>query len=203
MMEKREHYLVICEGASEFAYTQVLNRFLNENNQSLILSAHNAESGNLKVIRNHCRAMKCKMKAAIVMLDYDIYERNDNNNLSLYEQHKDRLPKFCFQHFNFEDFLLMHYPPAILDKWRSRMKESGHYASPLHENEYLAVFNRFVCEHENELQFSSTYQKGDMPFMLTSEKLRNLFVNNRNSELPRSDFATFLQSHIVLPAFPS
>lgn len=197
-MEKREHYLVICEGASEVAYTQELNRFLNENNQSLILSPCNAESGNLKVIKRHCRALKRKLTAAIVMLDFDIYKRNDNSNFSLYEQNRNRLPRFCFQHFNFEDFLLMHYPPSILEKWRSRMKESGHYTNPLHENEYLAVFNRFVCEHENELQFSCAYKKGDMPFVLTSEKLENLFANNRNSELPRSDFATFLQNHIRL-----
>lgn len=198
MMEKREHYLVICEGASEVAYTQELNRFLNENNQSLILSPSNAESGNLKVIKRHCRALKCKITAAIVMLDSDIYKRNDNNNFTLYEQNKNRLPRFCFQHFNFEDFLLMHYPPSILKKWRSRMKESGHYTNPLHENEYIEVFTQFVCEHKNKLQFLSIYQKGDMPFVLTSEKLRNLFTNNRNSELPRSDFATFLQNHIRL-----
>lgn len=197
-MEKREHYLVICEGASEFAYTQELNRFLNENSQPLTLSPHNAESGSLKVIRKYCRARKRGVKAAIVMLDYDIYKRNDNNNLNLYQQHKDRLPKFCFQYFNFEDFLLMHHSPAVLEKWRNRMKDSGHYTNPLHENEYLAVFRRFVYEHESELQFSCAYQKGDMPFVLTSGRLRNLFANNRHSELPRSDFATFLQTHIQL-----
>ncbi len=202
-MGKREYYLVICEGASEVAYTQELNRFLNENNQSFTLHAHNAESGNVKAIRRCCRALKCRGRATIVMLDYDIYKRNDDNNLTLYEQNKDRLPRFCFQHFNFEDFLLMHYPSTVLEKWRGRMKESGHYANPLHGDDYLAVFSRFVREHESELQFSCTYQKGDMPFVLTGEKLRNLFANNLHSELPRSDFATFLQNHMDLTTIPS
>jgi len=198
-MRLRRHYLVICEGASEFAYVQELGRFLSENDIPLALSAHNVESGNFKTIRRYCRKfIKGKKNDALVMLDYDIYFRNENGNKDLYRDNKDKLPLFCFQHFNFEDFLLMHYPADLLAHWRAHMEPSKHFSTPLSGEIYLKEFRQFVAANEEELEFVVPYHKGDMPFVLTKEKLRNLFANNTPDALPKSGFATFLQKQIPL-----
>lgn len=45
------------------------------------------------------------------------------------------------------------------------------------------------------LQFEE-YEKGTLPFVLTREKLETLWQNNNPEGLPRSDFATFLESEL-------
>ncbi len=54
-MEAKRHYLIICEGASECAYVQELNRFLNENGISLVFSVVDAGGGGFDQIRQCCR----------------------------------------------------------------------------------------------------------------------------------------------------
>ena len=44
-MESKKTYLIICEGASEYAYIQELNRYLNARRSRLVFVARNAGGG--------------------------------------------------------------------------------------------------------------------------------------------------------------
>lgn len=196
-MEAKRHYLAICEGSSEFAYVQELNRFLNENGLDLVFSAVDAGGGGFDNIRSLCRKRRIRPESrAFVLADRDLYFDETTLNGRRYAQGKDKLPKFFFQYFNFEDFLLMHYPHEIVEAWKAAVALKGHFVVPLKSVEYENVFADFVRSHESELQFGGDYRKGDLPFALSEEKMRNLLANNSNQSLPRSDFAAFLQQEI-------
>lgn len=200
MAELKRHYLVICEGDSEVAYIQMPNRYLLESGQSIVFSAKNASGGNLKQIRRTLRGVKWKRETPCVMVDRDVYERNERKVAELYEKEKNNLPAFLFQYFNFEDFLVMHCSSEIVVRWRSCMDAKGHFgvcARPLTEEDYMPEFLAFVKDNARLMGFDPNYQKGDMPFELTDWRLKNLFKNNLDSKLPRSDFATFLKGLVT------
>lgn len=193
-METKCHYLVICEGSSEVAYVQELNRFLNEEGFRLVFSVVDACGGGFNRIRQICRQNRLKRQThAFVLVDRDLYCDGECVNARRYAQWKDSLPPFYFQYFNFEDFLLMHYPKSIVEAWKEKVAASHHFERPLPETEYMPFFVSFIKEHKAELQIEE-YKKGSLPFVLTRQKLEMLWQNNGTGELPRSDFATFLES---------
>ena len=197
-METNQYYLIICEGASEVAYVQELNRFLSENGCALTLGVKDAQGGSFKKIRLLCRSLHIRMGNVFVMVDRDIYFDEASANRKQYEKEMDKLPKFLFQYYNFEDFLLMHCSPEIVLKWRDRVKDKGHFVTPLSAREYEPIFSEFIHEYTDELKFMQEWQKGDMPFEITKERLMNLFANQGEAGLPRSEFAEFLMRRISL-----
>lgn len=187
-------YLIVCEGRSEAAYVQEVNRFLRETEKGVFLTPCNAGSGNFKVIRKVCRSRKIPPGgSAYVMVDRDIYERNDGRNGDLYARGFRKLPTFLFQYFNFEDFLIMHFPRECCEAWRRRMEPFRHFSVPLREEKYRGVFRDFCGAHLPGLR---EYEKGDIPFSLTEWHFRNLFANNHAGRLPKSDFAEFMETRL-------
>lgn len=200
-MEAKSLYLVICEGSSEYAYIQELNRFLNERGHALVFNAVNAHGGGIDGIRRLCRDRRIRANGrALVMADGDIYADATGLNGRRYLKWRDRLPRFLFQYQNFEDFLLMHYPQTVLDAWRREVEPKRHFVTPLVAREYEDVFRGFIRAHEDELRFGDDYQKGDMPFSLDEGKLANLFANDSETGFPRSDFARFLRGEALSEA---
>ena len=192
-MEVKKPYLLICEGDSEFAYIQELNRFLNEQGLPIVLVAHNAGGGGFKNLRQVCRKLRtCKNGRTFVMADKDIYHRDDNGNGTLYEKEKSHMPPFLFQCWNFEDFLLMHFPAEILSLWQDMAKRNGHQANPLHGDEYLPAFTAFCDSNSTALGFLFPYEKGDIPFVMTQAHIQHLFDNNTSGSFPHSELAELL-----------
>jgi hypothetical protein len=193
-MEAKKPYLLICEGDSEFAYVQELNRFLAKRGVPVVFLPHNAGGGGFGTVRRACRKLKTKRDGrTFVVADRDIYFRNDNGNGTAYERGKHLVPPFLFQTWNFEDFLLMHFPPALLVTWREEALRAGHSSNPLHRRDYMPLFTAFCSQHNDVLKFSAPYEKGDMPFELHPLHLERLVANNGTSVFPFSAFVEFLE----------
>ena len=196
-MELKKPYLIICEGDSEFAYIQELNRFLNEQGLSIVFVAHNAGGGGFKNLRQVCRTLKTRRNGrTFIMADKDIYYRNDNGNGSMYEKERDTVPPFLFQTWNFEDFLLMHFPVAVISAWRDETEHCGHRMQPFHSDDYMSIFSAFCDGNKTALNFIFPYEKGDIPFTLTKQHIDKLFENNTQNSFPHSEFADMLTALI-------
>ena len=192
-MTAKKPYLLICEGDSEFAYIQELNRFLNERGMPIVFLAHNAGGGGFRNLRQVCRAIKTRKNGrTFIMADEDVYRRDDDGNGAAYERERDCLPPFLFQRWNFEDFLLMHYPPAIVSSWREVAERIGHLVNPKRSDEYLPVFKAFCDRNQETLRFLFPYEKGDVPFGMTQAHVDNLLANNATKSFPHSGFAELL-----------
>lgn len=197
-MEAKKPYLLICEGDSEFAYVQELNRLLAKCGVPIVFLPHNAGGGGFGNVRQACRKLKTKRDGrTFVVADKDIYFRNDKGNGTAYERGKHLVPPFLFQTWNFEDFLLMHFSSELLAAWMADATRCGHGARPLPRCDYMPSFSEFCAKNNRVLNFSTPYEKGDMPFDLHAGHLECLFVNNETSAFPHSDFADFLRR--VLP----
>ena len=193
-MEAKKPYLIICEGDSEFAYVQELNRFLNEKGLPIVFMARNAGGGGFKNLRQICRTLKTRKNGrTYIVADKDIYQRDDNGNGTAYGKEKDHMPPFLFQTWNFEDFLLMHFPLNVVSAWREEAERNGHSQNPLHGSEYLPVFHEFCIRNKDILKFMFPYEKGDMPFALTDSHVELLFANNAEGAFPHSEFAILIQ----------
>ena len=192
-MDAKKPYLLICEGDSEFAYVQELNRFLNEQGLPIVFVAHNAGGGGFKNLRQVCRTMKTRKNGrTFVVADKDIYCRDDNGNGAMYDREWKHMPPFLFQYWNFEDFLLMHFPAEILSAWRAEAERSGHLTNPLHSGEFMPVFTAFCASNSTALGFVFSYEKGDIPFALTKAHMECLFTNNEAGGFPHSELAELL-----------
>lgn len=191
-MEAKKTYLIICEGASEYAYVQELNRYLNARGSQIVFVARNAGGGGFKSLRQLCRAMKTRANGrTFILADHDVYFRDDNDNGTQYELEKSVMPSFLFQKWNFEDFLLLHFPDNVVQAWRDVCARNRHLAQPLHAEQFGPMYAAFCKQHANELAYQLPYEKGDMPFSIKDRHMCCL-LQNRNCDFPCSDFIDLL-----------
>lgn len=205
-------YIIIHEGIkSEHAYIQELNRFIrNElsgdcSSQIYFASRPTGRdkktkngktdytgrgSGKFSDIQTRYKIEKSHNRNPhiIIWADYDIYKRNDNGNQTLYERALENrmIPEIHFNYFNYEDFLALHFKKdAEYSQWEAAANGANHFTSPLHACNYLPLY---------ETVFPG-YQKNEMPFSLTKERLECLFTNNSDTTIRiKSKFADFLKS---------
>lgn len=181
---------VICEGASEVAYLNELNRLFRESDKGLILRPHKAVNGSyVEIRRKYQEVWKNDRKGTVqVLVDRDVYERSPNERL-LYSNHdKDHLPDFLFNYMNMEDFLVLHLSHGLVVKWNSICREKGHFQAPLCSDSYIPILN------SSRVLAGGDYRKGSIPFEVSFESLSRLFENNRNPDFGfHSDFAEFLE----------
>lgn len=205
-------YIIIHEGIkSEHAYIQELNRFVRDelgDEMPLQINFVSTPTGPEKrkedgTIDYACRGSgkfsdiqkRYKIEKShnrnphiIIWADNDIYKRNDNGNQTLYERALENgmIPKIHFNYFNYEDFLALHFKKdAEYSQWEAAANGANHFTSPLHACNYLPLY---------ETVFPG-YQKNEMPFSLTKERLECLFTNNSDTTIRiKSKFADFLKS---------
>ena len=175
--------VVVCEGASEKAYLQELNRYFDEEAIPLSFIPKSADGGDYaKVARKYREVRKANHKEEIIIwVDWDIYQRNDRKNLDNYHRKPADIPDFLFSYKNFEDFLSMHFDRAEMDKWMSSCIGRNHFDTPSHSSEYLEDFITFI---------GKSYTKGEMPIDITFHALENLKRHQKDeSILIKCDFA--------------
>lgn len=181
-------YIVICEGKSEEAYIQNLNRLLRERDSQIVLIAKSADTGHFaKVVKTLKREQKNNPRQHVmVWLDWDIYQRNENNNRTLYDTKDRTLPDFFFSRQNFEDFLATHLPWAQLNQWLTICQQHHHFDSPLPAEAYGHLFREHLFP---------TYRKGELPFPeLTEDLLQQMLINQQDGLMPlHCDFADFVR----------
>jgi hypothetical protein len=149
MQKLHSHIVIVCEGFSEVAYIQQLNRLLRELNVSINLCPKKVGTGEYKSVmaRYKIESKNNLRTKVLVWVDYDIYVRNCI---------QDKVP-FMFNKQNFEDFLFLHLDDDKLNVWLSICQAHNHFSEPMYSEEYMPLVR----------QHFSNYQKGDLPFDVT------------------------------------
>ncbi|MCA6072240.1 MAG: RloB family protein [Endomicrobium sp.] len=106
MSNLNSRYIIICEGKSEVAYIQELNKYFREKNISINLVSKPVGGGHYAdVVRKYKEEFKKNNEYGFrIWVDKDIYERNEQKNWDKYNKRPKNIPDFCFNIFNFEDF---------------------------------------------------------------------------------------------------
>ncbi|MEF2913614.1 MAG: hypothetical protein U0O25_04735 [Succinivibrio sp.] len=183
-------YIVLCEGESEFNYITSLNRILcfRNNPYAILFKAVLIGSGKFVTVkREYDKALKNNKKEKdniLIWIDYDIYQRNENDNNTLYKN-KLGIPDFLFSYMNFEDFLILHLSKNVVDEWYKKCKDHFFY-NPKSSKEYLPLFKKYFCD----------YKKGELPIQLNKNTLENMFKNLNEFNNYKNDFASFLSEKI-------
>ena len=193
-MANKEMTIILCEGESEIAYIQELNRYLRENECDFIFIPKLIGSGFFTdVHKKHKEERKKNLRTPIkIFLDDDIYVRNegkreqDNGSLFANSEYKD---EFMFNTHNFEDFLMLHYDDDTLGQWLTKCTETNHRSVPMHSVQYMPLVKGLF----------PNYEKGELLFSpIDQEKLDNLFRHNEDESIfIKSTFATYLKNRLV------
>ncbi|MFI3242467.1 MAG: hypothetical protein R3Y43_07870 [Alphaproteobacteria bacterium] len=181
-------YIIVCEGPSEYAYLQELNRFLDALDASFTFVSKSSGGGHFRQVTQKFKDVKKDNKKASninIWVDADTYKRNDEGDREKYSKKDNKYPDFLFNTFNFEDFLTMHLNEEKVLEWQNICERRNHFTNPMHSSTYEPL----VKEH-----LFPDYEKGDMPFEITKDNLERLFNNNNNPDIKfGSEFANFLE----------
>ncbi len=188
---------ILCEGPSERAYIQQINRLLHEHDIPVIFLATVTQGGNYPhVIREYSKLIHRKPtpKNVWIWLDYDLYLRDDKFCWETYCNRSKTIPSFYFSIQNFEDYLSLHLPRKKRDQWIAIMRKYNHWRWPTHGKVYTPLFRKHVGRYDK-----GTIRTG----FITERSLTNLklAVDERLEILfpPRlKDFENFAQQLIIL-----
>lgn len=181
--------IVVCEGRSESAYIQELNRILVRGPYATPYVAAIPDSGHFLSIKRCFKEQRKKNRKMDVLIwaDKDIYLREPKDRRE-YEQRSPDIPEFYFSVLNFEDFLVLHLEQDKIEFWEGICREHGHFDKPLTGEQHLALFTEHMFP---------AYSKGTLPFALTKERLEALFLNLERPHLPFGcDFLNFVRQEI-------
>lgn len=186
MVQPKKSYTVICEGISEYAYIQQLNRWLNDNDYSCVLLPKPAGSGHFTAVQRKYQSEKRAnpKQDIIIWVDKDTYVRNDAKDRENYEHKSKKMPDFQFSVMNFEDFLVLHLDSYVLENWFQICSRHRHHIKPMTENIYLPL----LCQH-----IFNNYVKGELPFDIDTNSLTKLLRNNKGKHFFRSNFVDLLE----------
>ncbi len=190
MIQQTKPIIIVCEGQSEVAYIQELNRLLTETHIRVVLIPKNVGGGHYSQVGKRYKGEKARNPRSqiLIWVDYDIHARNDNETRTAYENKTQGIPDFYFNHQNFEDFLALHLSKEVIEDWQTRCLQHGHFTQPLHADQYKDLYRSHV---------SKDYLKGEMPFELSIEHIKQLCDNNADSQVSfSSDFASWLQGQL-------
>lgn len=174
MVKRVKTIIVVCEGASENAYIQELNRFLDENKQPFRFIAKPSNGGMFShVIRKYNEIRRDNSRTEVLIwVDWDRYCRNDNGDKDNYDRKAKGIPDFLFSYHNFEDFLVMHFDRSIVDEWVVSCISRDHFKNPSHSKEYEKAFNALIKD---------AYIKGELPIEINSNTLKHLREHQNDS----------------------
>jgi hypothetical protein len=178
---------IICEGKSEYAYIQELNRFFREKEIKVNFFVRKIGTGLFnEVVKIYKQEYRNNKKVKLyIWVDKDIYERNNQDSMNKYKNKKENIPNFHFNTFNFEDFLVLHLEKEKVLEHQRRCEQRNHFKIPLHEKEYLPLINEIFPK----------YTKGSLPSTFISDKsLKLLFSNNEDLNIKfKSDFVDIIE----------
>ena len=189
-LQPQKTVLVVCEGASERAYIQELNRFFREEEIPFNMVAFVCEGGDFtKVVRAYRKVRRLNPNSELLIwVDYDRYARDDRGDMDKYRHKDSDIPDFLFTTMNFEDLLSLHFEKPKLSEWIGVCTQRNHFIEPMTASEYMEPFMEFI---------GTSYHKGDMPFELTIDRLENLRRNLADPSVGFGcDFALIYLSNI-------
>ncbi len=184
-------YIILCEGSSEYAYIQILNRILNDKNISFV--AKGIGTGHFsdveKAYKKQCKENKKLEK--VIWVDKDIYKRNEQSNQMKYLSKKQSIPDFLFTTYNFEDFLAMHLDDNISDNWHQILNKQNHFNMPLKSDKYIPLIKENIYIFNN-------YEKGNIPFKITIDHIKQAYKIHQKSTINfKCDFLEFINDNVI------
>lgn len=186
-------YVILCEGSSEFAYIQILNRILNDNSINKSLVAAVIGTGHFSDVEQVYKKQykKNKKLEKHIWVDEDIYKRNDKYNGTKYSNKDAAIPNFLFNKYNFEDFLVMHLDDDTIDYWEQTLNIKGHFSIPLKAKEYIPLI-------KEKIKIFNNYEKGVLPFDITLDNIKQAYSIHQNPNIKfKSDFLDFINEYII------
>lgn len=177
MVENKKIYIIVCEGPSEYAFLQELNRFLNESLIPVSFYPKIAGDGHYStVIKKYKEVRRQNKKANIdIWVDEDTYKRNDCSDGERYNAKPANVPDFLFNKYNFEDVLTLFLCDEKLIKWQEICEEKNHFIQPMTAEIYEGLFRNNII---------AGYRKGDFPFEeLNANMLQVAFKNNKDENI--------------------
>lgn len=174
---------VVCEGKSEKAYLAQLNRLFRESGVPIIVKDEVAGGGGYALVTDTYK--KTQKKSGIrkvgphtpqpwIWVDSDLYERNERDCHTRYQNRPNGIPAFLFSHHNFEDFLVLHLGDEQVAQWVNLCNGGS---DPLHERDYLPLLPALFPD----------YQKPNLPaalLVLTPHHLANAYRHSRDTAIP-------------------
>ena len=183
-------HVIVCEGNSENAYIQELNRFLDSGDYPFTFVPKPIHNGHYKAVTSKYQDVKKKSPRSLILIwvDKDTYQRNDENDGENYSRKPSKIPNFMFSVFNFEDFLVMHMDEAIVLKWQDICEKHGHFDMPMHSEQYISLLRENIFPN---------YKKGELPFEITKDHFENLLRNQQNQNIKfECDFANMILMYL-------
>lgn len=186
--------IIVCEGSSEKAYVQALNRILYRGSDAWPLPAFRPELAGQGCYSSVVKTFKVvvgknKNARPLIWVDRDIYLRNERDSETNYRNKPAGIPDFLFSTMNFEDFLTLHCENEIFESWLQICQAKNHFRQPMTAKEYLPLF----------LEIFPDYKKGDLPFIVCEENVRRMIRRLQDPEMPfQNDFGTYLGRSIEL-----
>ncbi len=183
MYAQKRNIIIVCEGVSERAYIQELNRYLDDEDFMFTFIPKPSNGGRYGHVVKKYREVRKNNKSSTILIwvDWDRYQRNDNSDMENYERKPGDIPDFLFSHKNFEDFIAMHLDRSEVERWWTSCVGRNHFDSPSHSNEYIPAFCAFM---------SSDYCKGEIPITIDCDSLANLKAHQNDRTIPfKCDFA--------------
>lgn len=172
-------HIIVCEGNSERAYIQSLQRFLESLPaagdswgvplQFITSNGHVANGGHYTQLKKcYLKAKKQNRNVQVrVWADFDLFYRDTDGCWRLYADRGRGVTEFHFSFHNFEDFLALHLDGEKLETWL-RFGREGHFSQPRQSTECLEWASKLF----------QSYQKGILPVdFVTVQSLRNLKAN--------------------------
>lgn len=183
MYIQNRNIIIVCEGPSEKAYIQELNRYLEEEDIPLHFIPRSSNGGQYSPVVKKYREVRKDNRTTriLIWVDWDRYRRNDNADMDNYRKKSNDIPDFLFSYMNFEDVLSMHLDRGKMEKWWTSCNGRHHFDTPSHSNEYMPAFRMFIGE---------TYEKGEMPIAIDCHSLENLRAHQNDPSVPfKCDFS--------------
>jgi hypothetical protein len=193
-------YHIICEGSSEEAYLQELNRYLRECNSRVNIKVYNlCGSGDrvsyllskIKNIYKKIRKGERKTPEIFIWIDNDLFLRKklSKEELELKIKKLKGILGVKYNYHNFEDFLIMHLPDKQVQNFHKICTLKNHFVSPLSGEDVIKIMQKIIPD----------YKKGHLPdtFEITTENLNRLNENQNSATIKfKSDFVSVIEKLI-------
>ncbi len=188
----------VCEGESEEAYIQKLNRFLKDYGIrcSLKLIGEDMDGGDSYHALNQKRKSKCipQQDERFFLIDSDKVQRKELDLRDI--QSIDKQATILLNTYNYEDYLALHLPPEQANEWLTVFTEAGHFQKPLHSHNYMPLYRKVY----------PGYRKGSLPrdFDIAAglHNLKDNFEQMAPSVMRENkrEFARFIIEQVLSPA---
>ena len=199
MEKKVKIYHIVCEGSSEVAYLNELNKYIREAALKIVLVSHNLNGiSSYNKIRNDYLKVRKHVKNKkntddiFIWLDNDVFKREKLSKNKL-QQILMGFSGIKYNYENFEDFLVMHLSDEKIREWRKICIGQNHFNIPMNGEVVEKLIKSIIPD----------YLKGSLPKEIQSnlgESLIRLYENQKNSTVEfRSDFADVIKQLLKIP----